>query len=60
MDARTLALLFCLSGCQYLQSARGLTVESPLLGGTCLAYELPTGATRLLVDCPRCQVVLGP
>ncbi len=49
-----------LLGRLYLQSARGLTVESPLLGGTCLAYELPTGAARLLLDCPRCQVVLGP
>jgi len=49
-----------LLGTLYLQSARGLSFESPLLGGTCLAYELPTGATRLLVDCPRCQVVLGP
>jgi len=47
-------------GTLYLQTARGLTVEAPLLGGTCLAYELPTGAYRLLLDCPRCQVALGP
>lgn len=44
----------------YLQSARGLSANLPLLGGECLVSELPTGAQRLLLDCPRCQVALGP
>lgn len=43
-----------------LQDARGLSLESDVLGGACFAYELPTGAQRLLFSCPRCQVVLGP
>ena len=44
----------------YLQSARGLSARIDLLGGTCLATDLPTGAPRLLLDCPVCQVGLGP
>lgn len=47
-------------GLMYLQSGRMLTMRSALLGGGCLVYEAPTGAIRLVVDCPRCQVVLGP
>ena len=49
-----------LLGNLYLQSARGLSANLPLLGGECLVSELPTGAPRLLLDCPRCQVALGP
>jgi hypothetical protein len=44
----------------YGQSARGLSARSDVLGGTCLAAEMPTGAYRVLLDCPRCQVALGP
>ena len=44
----------------YLQSARGLSARIDLLGGTCLATDVPTGAPRLLLDCPVCQVGLGP
>ncbi len=44
----------------FLQSARGLSARIDALGGTCLVSELPTGAPRLLLDCPRCQVALGP
>lgn len=47
-------------GLLYLQSGRMLTMRSALLGGGCLVYEAPTGALRLVLDCPRCQVVLGP
>ena len=44
----------------YLQSGRGLSARIDALGGTCLVSEMPTGAPRLLLDCPRCQVALGP
>ena len=44
----------------YLQSARGLSARIELFGGTCLVSELPTGASRLILDCPLCQVGLGP
>jgi hypothetical protein len=47
-------------GLMYLQSGRMLTMRSEPLGGGCLVYEALTGAIRLVVDCPRCQVVLGP
>lgn len=47
-------------GLMYLQSGRMLTMRSALLGGGCLVYDAPTGAPRLIVDCPRCQVALGP
>lgn len=47
-------------GLLYLQSARGLSARIPSLGGTCLVSDLPTGAPRMLIDCPRCQVGLGP
>jgi hypothetical protein len=47
-------------GVLFAQSARGLSARSELLGGTCLAAEMPTGAYRVLLDCPRCQVALGP
>ena len=49
-----------LFGQLFLQSARGLSARIDALGGTCLVSELPTGAPRLLLDCPRCQVALGP
>lgn len=45
----------------YYQSTRGFTsARIELLGGVCLISEMPTGAIRLLLDCPRCQVALGP
>ena len=44
----------------FLQSARGLSARIDALGGTCLVTDVPTGAPRLLLDCPRCQVALGP
>jgi hypothetical protein len=45
----------------YSQSTRGFTsARIELLGGLCLISEMPTGALRLLLDCPRCQVALGP
>ena len=47
-------------GQMYLQSARGLSARIDSLGGTCLVNDLPTGAPRSLIDCPRCQVALGP
>lgn len=49
-----------LFGYLFLQSARGLSARIDSLGGTCLVTELPTGAPRLLLDCPLCQVALGP
>ena len=47
-------------GTLYLQSARAISMRSALLGGTCLVHEVPTNAPRLMLDCPRCQVTLGP
>jgi hypothetical protein len=47
-------------GTMYLQDGRTLTVDVPMLGGTCLALELPTNAPRLIFECPLCQVALGP
>jgi hypothetical protein len=47
-------------GALFLQDARAITANVPLLGGRCNVLELPTGAERLLLDCPLCQVVLGP
>lgn len=44
----------------YLQSARRLSARIESLGGTCLVSDLPTGASRLMLDCPLCQVGLGP
>lgn len=44
----------------FLQSARGLSARIDALGGTCLVSDVPTGAPRLILDCPRCQVALGP
>ena len=38
----------------------GLRVTSQMLGGTCVAQEVPSGAYRLLLDCPSCQIALGP
>lgn len=37
-----------------------MTANVPLLGGWCRVSDLPTGAPRLQLDCPWCQVVLGP
>lgn len=44
----------------YLQSARGLSARIDSLGGTCLVIDMPTGAPRIMLDCPLCQVALGP
>lgn len=46
---------------EFFYQGRGSTsARIELLGGLCLISEMPTGAIRLLVDCPRCQVALGP
>lgn len=44
----------------HAHQGRGLSARIESLGGTCLVSDLPTGASRLMLDCPLCQVGLGP
>lgn len=44
----------------YYHERGSTSARLEVLGGLCLVTEMPTGAIRLLVDCPRCQVALGP
>ena len=44
----------------FLQRARGLSARIDALRGTCLVIDMPTGAPRIMLDCPLCQGALGP
>ncbi len=44
----------------YFQGPRGLSARIEAMGGTCIVTDMPTGAPRMLFDCPSCQFLLGP